>query len=301
MDRVCALVLTYNRKQLVGKTIAALASQSVALEKIFVINNACTDGTERVLAETMKKYPKGLIEVVTLKENLGASGGFSEGMKYFLKHSRAGWLWMMDDDAVPEKRALEKFQYYYRQQPEKKRKKIGILQNERVLDSKTFRELKIPLEAVREKRIFRATFEGYCVKREVMKTIGFPRAEFFIYSDDIEYTWRVIGGGYRVYRVLGSLINHRDWAKLDKVRRGLIAKPNIAPWKLYYRFRNVFLVCEKQPVFRFFLRIFLSLDMLLWAFIKKENAYFAKLGIADGVKLVSGKTVTPDTVPVINK
>jgi GT2 family glycosyltransferase len=301
LENVAALVLTYNRKELVKKTIDALAAQSRKLEKIFVINNGSTDGTDVLLSKIFSEYPAGLIEIVTFEENYGSSGGFARGMEYIVNNSNAQWLWIMDDDAIPERRALEKFIHYYRSLPVKKQHKVGILQNERIADYEKFKQMKIPVADVRGKLLFKVTFEGYLIKREVIETIGFPRQEFFIYSDDIEYTWRAIQHGYRVHRVCGSLIFHQDWARVEKVNRGIIVKPNIPPWKLYYLFRNPFLVCENYPVFRFFIMIVFSINLLLWSFINQENAYFAKRGLTDGINLVSGKIVSPESVPVLKE
>lgn len=298
LEKIAALVLTFNRKKLVTRTLGALARQSLPLDKIFVVNNASTDGTDQVLAEYRKKGGDDRIEIVSLKKNLGASGGFAKGMERIVKNSDAQWIWIMDDDAVPEKRALEKFRHFYGSLSPRRRRKTGILLNQRYIDYDKFKAAAIPVEAVYGRVKFRATFEGYLIKREVVRDIGYPRSEFFIYSDDIEYTWRAIRRGYRVYRVYGSLIYHKDWAKLDKVNRGLVAKPNIPPWKLYYRFRNPFLVCERYPVLRFFMMIVLSIDLQLWAFINRENAYFARRGLADGINLVSGKKIAPESLPV---
>jgi rhamnopyranosyl-N-acetylglucosaminyl-diphospho-decaprenol beta-1,3/1,4-galactofuranosyltransferase len=299
LEKIAALVLTYNRKDLVIKTIEALAGQSFSLYRIFVVDNASTDGTDKVLEGVVHNDTSGRIEIVTLEENFGSSGGFARGMEYIFSHSEADWLWIMDDDAVPEERAAEKFRYFYRSLPAKKQETTGVLLNQREIQFEKFKNVDVPVEAVYGKPKMRATFEGYLIRREAVAAAGYPRSEFFIYSDDIEYTWRVINRGYRVYRVYGAYIYHRDWAKIEKVSRGLVAKPNIPPWKLYYRFRNPFLVVEKYPVFRFFLMIVLYVDLLLWSFINRENAYFARRGLSDGINLVSGKTVSPETLPVL--
>lgn len=297
MQSVCALVLTYNRKNLVRKTIKALARQSKPVSKIIVVNNASTDGTPQVLQELQRSFKPGLISIYNLKENLGASGGFSEGMRYFLKHTRADWLWLMDDDAIPERKALEKFMLYYQGLSVQKREQIGILQNERVLSLEELHKRATSPTRLHGKKLMRATFEGYLVKRQVIEKVGFPRSEFFIYSDDIEYSWRVLRAGYEIHRVCGCFIYHRDWAKLTRLRRGLVSKPDIPPWKLYYRFRNPFLIFEGSLFLRYILRIILSIDLYLWAYIKKENAYFARRGIEDGFNLISGRVIQPGSLP----
>ena len=51
---VAAVVVTYNRKQLLKECIEALLAQKAKHLRIFIIDNASTDGTE--------EYVKGLID-----------------------------------------------------------------------------------------------------------------------------------------------------------------------------------------------------------------------------------------------
>ena len=46
MMKVAAIVVTYNRKQLLQECLNAILNQTAEVERIIVINNASTDGTE---------------------------------------------------------------------------------------------------------------------------------------------------------------------------------------------------------------------------------------------------------------
>ena len=48
---VCAVIVTYNRKLLLRECLGALSNQSVPLERIIVVNNASTDGTQEMVGE----------------------------------------------------------------------------------------------------------------------------------------------------------------------------------------------------------------------------------------------------------
>ncbi len=50
-QRVCAAVVTYNRKALLVECLVALLAQTYAVEQIFFVDNASTDGTEALLRE----------------------------------------------------------------------------------------------------------------------------------------------------------------------------------------------------------------------------------------------------------
>ncbi|MBK8785130.1 MAG: glycosyltransferase [Chitinophagaceae bacterium] len=63
MEKVVAVVVTYNRLALLSECITALRNQSRPLDGILVINNGSTDGTEEWLNAqpdvsyfTQKKY-----------------------------------------------------------------------------------------------------------------------------------------------------------------------------------------------------------------------------------------------------
>ena len=43
--KVAAIVVTYNRKQLLKECLNAILNQTAEVERIIVINNASTDGT----------------------------------------------------------------------------------------------------------------------------------------------------------------------------------------------------------------------------------------------------------------
>lgn len=130
IETVCAVVVTYNRKNLLLECLEALRRQTRPLQGIYIIDNASTDGTPELLLE--KGYikelpPKDLkepwekefeidnltngesikIHYVRMHENTGGAGGFYEGVKRGYEKGY-DWLWLMDDDAEPKEDTLEK-------------------------------------------------------------------------------------------------------------------------------------------------------------------------------------------------
>ncbi|GAA6756682.1 hypothetical protein Thermus77420_21580 [Thermus thalpophilus] len=101
MDRVCAVIVTHNRKELLRECLRAVLAQTRPVDHILVVDNASTDGTADMLREEFSQ-----VEVLRLPENQGGAGGFHEGMKraYELGYE---WMWLMDDDALPSRTALE--------------------------------------------------------------------------------------------------------------------------------------------------------------------------------------------------
>jgi len=106
-DSVAAIVVTYNRKQLLAECIDVLLAQSYPVDRIYIVNNCSTDGTVDMLRD--KGYlSDNRIQLLSLRRNVGGAGGFYMGMKTATQTDDAcKYLWIMDDDAIPERDALE--------------------------------------------------------------------------------------------------------------------------------------------------------------------------------------------------
>ena len=103
MINISCVVVTYNRLELLKENIKSLLNQTYAPNKIYIINNCSTDGTAGYLAQ-FNNHNK--ITVVNLPKNIGGAGGFNHGTKLAVKEG-AGYVWLMDDDTIPEPDALE--------------------------------------------------------------------------------------------------------------------------------------------------------------------------------------------------
>ena len=49
-ERVCAVVVTYNRSALLREALVALGAQTRPVDRILVVDNASTDGTREIVA-----------------------------------------------------------------------------------------------------------------------------------------------------------------------------------------------------------------------------------------------------------
>lgn len=79
--KTAAIIVTYNRKELLLRCIEAVSTQSSLPNAIFIIDNASTDGTEDLLRDkgiiNRKKLYNGIdIEYHNTKTNGGGSLGF---------------------------------------------------------------------------------------------------------------------------------------------------------------------------------------------------------------------------------
>ena len=96
--KTIAIVLTYNRCNLLKRCLKKLDEQTVKVDKILVIDNGSTDGTKDLL-NSLK------IEFIS-QTNLGSAGGWYTGLK-FAKDNDFDTAWLMDDDGYPDKNAYK--------------------------------------------------------------------------------------------------------------------------------------------------------------------------------------------------
>ena len=189
--RVAAVVVTYNRLPLLQQCLRALAAQNAHLEAIWVIDNASTDGTQTAV---QAMHLENLVYRNTAK-NLGGAGGFASGVK---KAAMAGddALRLMDDDTIPEPEALQNLLECDR----KLEGKYGWLSSRALApdgtDQPMNRQRKTPytdVEGYTENQVpaVMASFVSLFLRTDIVKKFGIPIADFFIWSDDWEYTRRI--------------------------------------------------------------------------------------------------------------
>ena len=100
MEKAIAVVVSYNRCELLAECISALRNQTRKPDAILVVNNGSTDNTEAWLNQQKDVF------FITQK-NIGSGGGFNTGISWAYKHGYS-WIWCMDDDGYPKEDALEK-------------------------------------------------------------------------------------------------------------------------------------------------------------------------------------------------
>ena len=199
--KVCAVVVTYNRADLLKENINALKDQDHECD-LFVVNNHSDDGTEEFLKK--EKIPHLLTS-----ENLGGAGGFNLGIR---KACELGYeyLWLMDDDCIPQKDALEKLM----DADAELNGHYGFLAS-RVLWTDGSDHLMNKIDALKRKSddlflIDQATFVSLLIKRETVEKVGLPISDFFIWGDDIEYTRRIaVRNRVASYYVKNSIVIHK--------------------------------------------------------------------------------------------
>jgi len=218
--RVVAVVVTFNRLELLRELVERLTSVPGVAE-VLVVDNASTDGTGEWLTsrETGSGPP---VLGRTLADNTGGAGGFDEGLRWGVERG-ADLLWLMDDDGLPDADCLEVLLRHR-----------GALDfwGPLVVDQDDPDRLVFPIRlpgrtavvhrlddvrrAARDGLIRDVVipFNGVLVTRELVERIGSVRADFFIWGDDHEYRLRAEKAGARIATVVDARVLHPSVGEL---------------------------------------------------------------------------------------
>lgn len=204
MNSVAAVVVTYNRRQLLKECINRLRNQTISLD-IIIIDNASNDGTKELFKDSIDD-----IIYYNTGTNLGGAGGFFYGIKIGVELGYT-YLWILDDDTMPYPTALEEFL--------KKDCELngvyGFLSSKVLWKDGNLCEMnkqkKTKWKKIRDfdtlQTVQYASFVSLFLKSNVVKEVGLPYKEFFIWADDWEYTRR-ISKKYISYMLPESIVNH---------------------------------------------------------------------------------------------
>jgi GT2 family glycosyltransferase len=235
MNKIAAVIVTYNRKECLAKCLDAIRRQNMPPDVIYVVDNHSTDGTAEQLLE--HRYITGIPDMNSAEDmfsvftifsldtaqeqsilfkyiykatNDGGAGGFYAGMKAAYDDGYE-WLWMMDDDGVPAKDSLE--QLY-----------VNTLKydlhfsNALVVDIDNRSTLSFGLENGKEsvddykdKDVVEGLinpFNGSLINRKVPQQIGFIKKEMFIWGDEYEYQLRAAKNNFKTGTIIKSIHYH---------------------------------------------------------------------------------------------
>jgi GT2 family glycosyltransferase len=211
---VAAVVVTRNRPALLKRCLAAIDSQTYPVSQLVVVDNASDEPTRELLAgEAANRGSE--FHLIRLEGNTGGAGGFHAGMRAALPLA-CTHMWLMDDDCEPEPPAVEELVAA-----------AAIVGENAVLGSTIF-DLNgecINVQPISQRQGLNSmaqyavhladgllemaalTFVSFLVSTELVRKVGLPLKEFFIWSDDAEYSFR-LARFTKLYQVGKSKTKH---------------------------------------------------------------------------------------------
>ncbi len=188
---VLAIVVTYNRSHMLPGCLTAIQKQTVPCH-ILVVDNASTDDTQEVL----RPFLDDKTFTWRAEKNLGGAGGFHVGMRLGVQKGYQ-YLWIMDDDAYPEPTALEALldagaqvgTYGFLCSSVLWTDGTSCRMNRQKISAGWADHLNLMQHGI--VAVDQATFVSCLFPAKIVRDVGLPIADFFIWGDDVEYTRRI--------------------------------------------------------------------------------------------------------------
>lgn len=302
---LAAVIVTYNRKNLLAENIEMLLKQSRYIDKIFVIDNCSTDGTYEFLcnkgwmASEQFKY-------IRTGSNIGGAGGFYTGTKAAYE-AGADWIILMDDDgrAADENTVEELIKIgevlHNRNASEGKLFINSLVQQGDLLSFKMGSKytVKEALEAANNDILENEAnpFNGTLLSRELVTAIGYPDREFFIKGDEVDYKQRAFNAGSYVCTAVNSRYIHPRPETHERVILGKKVPFFVeAPLKEYYAARNFTYMYKQKKQFKAIMFELIFVKLLAICSMSGQKTKTIKMvwkGICDGWKGRLGAAVKP--------
>ncbi len=201
--RTVAVVVTYNREDLLPKTLAGIASGTCLPTVVVIVNNASTDGTAKYLENLDYKLP---VDIVTLPQNMGGAGGFAVGIDRALERHNPDLVWVMDDDTEPTENTLSEAVAAWQNYSPVPSERPAVVASRVVWTNGEDHPMNTPrtmfaagadrharAQAVGARPIRSASFVSILMDAQaIRRNGGLPIAEFFIWNDDFEFSTRLI-------------------------------------------------------------------------------------------------------------
>ena len=211
---MAAVVVAYNRCDLLREALTAILAQTRAVDRIHVIDNASTDDTSAMVAREFSG-----ISLHSMPTNTGGAGGFAAGLAFALD-AGAELVWLMDDDTVPSPGALEELVRAHDRYSGAGAPPAAVASRVLWTDGHDH-----PMNTPRTRPgvsrddlaaasaagclpVRSASFVSLLVRGDAVREAGLPEADFFLWNDDFEFSTRLLRRRVGLYCPL-SVVEHR--------------------------------------------------------------------------------------------
>ena len=294
MITVAAVVVTRNRPALLKRCLAAIDSQTYPASQLVVVDNASSEPTRELIAVEAARRD-GSFHSIRLEENTGGAGGFHAGMRACLSLP-CTHMWLMDDDCEPDSQAVAELVVATAIVGEDAvlGGNIVDLNGESVNVQSISQRLgtncvpQYPLHLADGLLEMRAlTFVSFLVSVDLVRKVGLPLKEFFIWGDDTEYSRR-LARFTKLYQVGKSKTKHLKSGDASQSLFKVQDRDKISQYHWFYRNRlfinlkydgfistNTF-----QFLFRSFRDVYLSIRSGRFALLKCQTILY---GLCSGI------------------
>lgn len=284
--KTVALVVTYQRPELLRRTIRALLQQQSPPAAVVVVNNGQDSETRRVL----ETFP--FLDVVQSKHNIGPAGAFDIGIRRAMS-CRADWIWLLQDDLLPYPNALSRLLEHASALREFSpglvgcwiRGTDGAVRNRGAWwRGRKVYDTPIPPENGPDYRVDLQAFQGSLLSCAAVKAAGTPRSDYFIMMEEREYCLRLQEAGFL------------HWMVPEILLEDPVPMPDVyPPPRGYYQARNgLRMLIDRGRPMEICWYLYDQTKRMFAATLldnPRERIRLRGQGLIDGIRGISGPTV----------
>lgn len=290
-DKVSVTVVTvvYGSRWPFLKQVADAALSDKQVATFVIVDNGCDDAL--LMDEYAAQYHERVV-ILRQHTNIGYSGAISKGLTY-ARETACDFVFVLDDDSVPEDGAIAHFLNNLRLLEGKKvilvGNRVDVPGNKDIFTRRPLQDalprgtlfevfsLRKLVNAVKLVLGIKSRNDhpfipiipteafvtgGTFLPIEVVRSVEVPDASMFIYGEDLDYAWRVRKLGYQSYACARPIIRDIDMTFPDHGDHvfGLF-NPKTPAYKVYYRMRNAVRISLRHTNQSTFV---LSLNVAVW-------------------------------------
>lgn len=310
--RVTAVTIIFGDRWKFLTQVVTAVMKDPHITKLIIVDNGSENKEE--IENGTKEYGER-VHVIREEKNRGSAGGFSIALEA-ARHTDCDFVFILDDDSVPEDGAVTSFMEILRLFPDQKvvlsGSRFNVLENKEyfykrsIEDDKphgTFFEVFSIRKLIHFFKLFfwknkkqakRGPFipviptEGFIyggtfLPIDAVRKADLPDKTLFLYGDDVEYSWNVKRLGYDTYLCTIPRLYDVDMTFAGSSHIFGQFDPKTAPFRVYYRMRNMVRLSRKhtkQGGVELFLNIsFWTLGLLILGLYKygPTGNYFSRM------------------------
>jgi GT2 family glycosyltransferase len=275
-NKVAIIIVNWNGFEVTAKCLRSLLKIDYENYYIVVIDNGSTDGS---VTKLKIEFPE--VEYLELDANYGFTGGCNRGIDHCRQKNHPEYYLLLNNDTIVEHGFLREMvnvflvekhigivvpKIYYHDKPEHLYYAGGYVNAFTGLSRHRGKNEKDRGQYDNTEEVTFANGCAMLIKAEVIQTIGLLDNIFFATGEDVEYSYRAMKYGYKIFYAPRARLWHYEGYTAKKQK-------NESFW-LYLVTRNIILVQKKyQPVFWY--ALFVAVFSIRW-FLFLEVKYLLR-------------------------
>jgi GT2 family glycosyltransferase len=252
---VIAVAVAHGRAESLDRVFRALRDQTRPPDGIVVVDSDAQPDVKDVLARWQAEDDR--MQVTVLGRNGGSAGSFAAGLEAVMAKPEATHIAAFDDDAIPAPDCLEKLLEAADELGDTGVGAIGAVSMEQsgefawpmfMLDRRepvrSITELEAAAGGRRAVPVAELAWHALLIPVSTVRQVGPPRAELFMWYEDVEYGLRLRRAGLTAYAVVAAYVDHPPPKRV--IRANILGVPLdvpiVSPSKAYLMTRNALVV-----------------------------------------------------------